>query len=62
MKVYKSEPNQYGWYWKINTFKNKDTIRIWRKCTKPSWKKFERVMDIYGDGIKLLKRVLEEEK
>jgi len=59
MKVYKSKPNEYGWYWVIH--QNKDgSLKIFKKSIFNSSKNFEEGIQIWGDGLKLLKKNLKK--
>ena len=57
MKVYKSEPNEYGWYCVIH--KNKDgSLKIFRKCIYKDRRKFEDGIQLWGDDLKVLRDAL----
>lgn len=55
MKIYKTEPDKYGWYWVIHECKG--YVKIYMKCEKEVGKENEKYMNIYDDGFKLLKDV-----
>ncbi len=59
MKIYKTEPNEYGWYYVVH--KNKDgCMKFFKKCIDKERKEFENEFILWGEGIELLKKVMRD--
>ncbi len=56
MKVYKTKPTKYGWYWVIHT--TDDSIKIFHKCISEKGKSNPEDIVVWGEGISLLKKVI----
>ncbi|KKM26049.1 hypothetical protein LCGC14_1588800 [marine sediment metagenome] len=61
MKVYKSETNEYGWYWVIHK-NNGGNLRFFHKNIRKDRKDYEGYFAIHGEGLKLLKEVFRKTK
>ncbi len=57
MKVYKSEPDEYGWYCVVHKNKN-GNLKIFKKCIRKDRRKYEDDIQIWGEDVKLLKKAI----
>ncbi|KKM60214.1 hypothetical protein LCGC14_1544210, partial [marine sediment metagenome] len=61
MKVFKSEVNEYGWYWVVH--ENIDGhIKLFHKNVNKNRKNYEKYFSVHGEGLKLLKEVFRNTK
>jgi len=61
VKVYKSEPGKYGWYWVIHKLMNGD-IKVFYKTINKGVKAYERNIHLGAEGLELLKKAMRDEK
>lgn len=61
MKIYRTEPDIWGWNWKISTHTD-GTIRVSQENNQRGYRREIRSLTIHGKGADLLREVMNGER